>query len=348
MMLLRFTFRGVKPVAEVIYDSTAMSPSSPRAGLGNTAGQMTFPDVRHLVLQVDTQRLHTDVAWLAVGERHSPVGPGHHAASREHIRDVFHTLGLEVRRHTFVHWGRPGTNVIARKQGSDPGRPSLLVSAHYDTVPGSPGADDNASGVAALMECARVLASVSLRRTVEFVAFDMEEAQPPGEGLIGSTAFVRYVPPSTRYEGVYNLEMVGYTSGPGSQGFPPGFQLLFPGVYRHVEERDFRGDSIAVVSQGGGIALGQRMAAAAAEHVPGLDVVHIEIREGLPIPSDVFRSDHSPFWAAGIPAVMVTDTADFRNPNYHTPGDTADTLDYDFLHQVTSVLVATLAEHAGA
>ncbi len=115
-----------------------------------------------------------------------------------------------------------------------------------------------------------------------------------------------------------------------------------------MEERDFQGDSLAVVSQGRSIALSQRLVAAAAEHVPELDMVTIEVRDGMPIPPDVFRSDHAPFWAAGIPAVMVTDTANFRNPHYHTPGDDADTLDYAFLHMVTRTLLATLAEYAGA
>ena len=306
------------------------------------------PHVRHLVEQVDAQRLRATVVALAVGERHSLSNPGGHAAAQNYIRKAFQASGLEIRLHTFTHSGRTGTNTLARTEGRDPALPPLLVSAHYDTVPGSPGADDNASGVAVMLECARLLASSPAARTVEFVAFDMEERQPQSDGLIGSAAFVRDVAPTARYDGVYNLETVGFTSGPGAQGFPPGFQLLFPAVYRHVEERDFRGDSMAVVSQGTGIALSQRLLAAAAEYLPGLDVVPVEVRDGMPIPPDVFRSDHASFWAAGIPGIMVTDTANFRNPNYHTAADTADTLDYDFLHRVTCALVATLSEHTGA
>ena len=309
---------------------------------------MTSADIRDLVQQVDVQRLRADVAALAIGERHNLFSPGRHAAAQEYLRATFHASGLEMRQHTFTHSGLTGINLLARKEGSDPILPPLMVSAHYDTVPGSPGADDNASGVAALLECARVLASAPALRSVEFVAFDMEEIQAHGDGLIGSAASVRDLAPSTRYEGLFNLEMVGFASGPGTQSFPMGFQVLFPTVYRHVEERDFRGDFLAVVSQGGSITLSQRLVAAAAEHVPELDLVSIEVRDGMPIPPDVFRSDHAPFWAAGIPAVMVTDTANFRNPHYHTPGDDADTLDYAFLHSVTRTLLATLAEYAGA
>ena len=287
---------------------------------------------------------------LSLSERGniSLFSPVRHAAAQEYLRAAFHASGLEMRQHTFTHSGLTGTNLLARKEGSDPILPPLLVSAHYDTVPGSPGADDNASGVATLLECARVLASAPVIRSVELVAFNMEETQPHGDGLVGSAAFVRDLAPYTRYEGVLNLEMVGFASGPGTQSFPSGFQVLFPTVYLHVEERDFRGDSLAVVSQGRSITLSQRLVAAAAQHVPELDVVAIEVRDGMPIPPDVFRSDHAPFWAAGVPAVMVTDTDNFRNPHYHTPGDTADTLDYAFLHRVTCALLATLAEYTGA
>ena len=302
-------------------------------------------DIPYLVQHVDVQRLRWDVATLAAGERHGLRNPSRHAVAQEYIQNAFRVAGLEGRQHTFTYAGRLGINVLGRKVGRNPALPALLVSAHYDTVPGSPGADDNASGVAAMLECARVLASAPTQRTVEFVAFDMEETQPEGEGLIGSGAFVRDQASDAKYQGVYNLEMVGYTSGPGTQGFPPGFQFLFPGVYRHVEERGFSGDSVAVVAQGRSTILSQRLVAAA-QYAPELDVIPVEIPAGLPVPPDVFRSDHASFWAAGIPAVMITDTANFRNPHYHTARDTADTLDYTFLYRLTCALVAAVADQA--
>lgn len=303
-------------------------------------------DIPYLVQHVDVQRLRWDVAALAAGERHSQRSPTTHAAAREYIQNAFLVAGLEGRQHTFTYAGRLGINLLARKVGSNPALSPILVSAHYDTVPGSPGADDNASGVAAMLECARALASAPIQRTVEFVAFDMEETQPEGAGLIGSGAFVRDQAPTAGYQGVYNLETVGYTSCPGTQGFPSGFQYLFPGVYRHVEERRFSGDSVAVVAESRSTTLSQRLVTAA-RFAPGLDMIPVEIPAGLPIPSDVFRSDHASFWAAGIPAVMITDTANFRNPHYHTARDTADTLDYAFLCAVTRTLLAAVAEQAG-
>ena len=302
-------------------------------------------DISYLVQHVDVQRLRWDVAALAAAERHSLRGPSTHATAREYVQRAFLVAGLEGHQHTFTYSGRLGTNILARKAGRNPALPSLLVCAHYDTVPESLGADDNASGVAAMLECARALASAPMLRTVDFVAFDMEETQPEGEGLVGSSAFVREQVSEARYQGVYNLEMVGYTSGPGTQGFPPGFQFFFPSAYRHVENRGFSGDSVAVVAQDRSTGLSQRLASAA-QYAPGLDVLPVEIPAGLPIPADFFRSDHAPFWAAGIPAVMITDTANFRNPHYHTARDAAETLDYTFLSNVTRAVLAAVAEQA--
>ena len=222
----------------------------------------------------------------------------------------------------------------------------FLVSAHYHTVGRSPGADDNASGVAALLECARVLSTVRLQRGVEFVAFDMEETQPKGRSLVGSSAFVGELDGKDAYEGLYNLEMVGYTSGPRTQGYPLGFQFIMPRVYNRVRRRNFLGDFAAVVGRGLGIELGRRFEGAAAKWVPGLETVAVEMKHRIPLLWDVFRSDHAPFWLAVIPAGMITDTANFRNPHYHKPMDTPDTLDYDSMRNVTQALVATLANQA--
>ncbi len=312
-------------------------------------------ETRALVEGVSQERLHHHISMLAASERSPVSAPEAHAEALEYIRGVFQKADLEIREHIFRHSGRSvhysertGTNLIGRKIGSEPQLAPLLVSAHYDTVPGSPGADDNASGVAALLECAHVLATTRFKRTIEYVAFDMEEAQPEGEGLVGSGAFVREVASTAGYDGVYNLEMVGFTSGPGTQGVPPGFNLLFPEAHQHMDERGFVGDVLVVMSRDQGIALSRGMAAEAARYVSDLDVVSIELDARMPIPPDFLRSDHASFWAAEIPAVMVTDTANFRNPNYHKASDTADTLDYGFLRNVTRLVVATVSGHAQA
>ena len=311
--------------------------------------------VPSLLLRVDVGRLRADVARLAQGERHSLHSPERHAKTVDYISAVFDECGLATRHHTHDFGGRRCVNIVGLKAGFSPqGLRPLLVSAHYDTVLGSPGADDNASGVAALLECAQVLSTVRLHRNIEFVAFDMEEKQPSDGALVGSNAFVKHVQSNTEgaadgkkaYEGQYNLEMVGYTSGPGTQGHPPGFRLIMPTVYKKVQQWDFRGDFIAIAAPGAGIELSRRFEAAARQWVPELKVLAIEVKHQIPVLLDIFRSDHYPFWRAGIPAIMLTDTANFRNPHYHKPTDTLDTLDYTFMGNVTRALVATLVQHA--
>ncbi|HEY4669259.1 MAG TPA: M28 family peptidase, partial [Tepidiformaceae bacterium] len=177
---------------------------------------------------------------------------------------------------------------------------------------------------------------------------DMEEIQaPPGEaGLLGSAAMARAARrEGRRYAAVYNLEMVGYSAGPGAQRLPPGFRLLFPGAYQRVRALGFRGQGLGVIGIGKGRALNRRLARSADTRVRGLDVVSVEVPSWLPIP-DLLRSDHASFWLTGMPAVTLTDTGNFRNPHYHGPTDTPDTLDYRMLRQATQLLVATVVEHA--
>ena len=322
--------------------------------------------VSSLVARVNVARLRSDVGRLATGERHSLYSPPRHAEAVSYISAVFDECGLATRQDSFKLGNRVGINIVGCKagaslsqQGHDTGLPGirgfapqdaadrlpLLVSAHYDTVPGSPGADDNASGVAVLLECARALSEARLRRSVEFVAFDMEEDQPEGQALVGSTALLKAAGGTGSYEALYNLEMVGFTCGPGAQGHPPGFPLVFPSVYEMVRRREFRGDFIAVVALGSSIGLGRRFQDAAKQWVPGLEVMPIEMESPIPGLLDIFRSDHAPFWLAGVPAIMITDTANFRNPNYHRPSDTLDTLDYNFMGDVAAALVAAVAHH---
>ena len=208
---------------------------------------------------------------------------------------------------------------------------AVLVGAHYDSVPGTPGADDNASGVAALLECARVLASVKSPAPIAFVAFNGEE-----DGLIGSTDFVQnYLPSSSlRIAAVHVLEMLGYCSHePGSQRIPRGLPIRVPSV----------GDFIGVLGNRNSNRLVDSIMQRAATYLSELPAiglkVHLGIEKYLPV---LARSDHDPFWRAGHCAVMWTDTAEFRNPHYHRNTDTPDTLDYDFLRSVTQLLLACL------
>jgi Zn-dependent M28 family amino/carboxypeptidase len=215
--------------------------------------------------------------------------------------------------------------------GGDPIKARVLIGAHYDAVPGTPGADDNASAVAVLLA---VAGTIGPREDVCYVAFDGEECN-----LAGSRSFVERLGPN-RLESVHVLEMVGFTDRrPGSQRNPvPVVQAPTVG--------DFLG---LVGTHGSSHLLDHILGTAGHSAIPvyGLylpDVPAEMIRQVAP---HVLRSDHAPFWAAGIPALMWTDTAEFRNPNYHRPTDTPDTLDYAFMAEVARLLTHTVLTSFG-
>ena len=235
---------------------------------------------------------------------------------------------LEERGYTVEIEGDLG-NVVAMPR-SDEDRPLILVGAHYDSVPGTPGADDNASGIAAMLACARALARLSPALPVGFVGWNGEE-----DGLLGSVEFVkrRRSAQGAPIAAVHVLEMVGYASRePGSQRMP----VSVPGA-------PDVGDFIGLIANQRSNHLVELAAKQAEALVPELPVVGLKVYLGiegwLPV---LHRSDHSPFWKAKIPAVLWTDTAEFRNPNYHRPTDTPETLDYGFMRRVTQLVIATV------
>jgi Zn-dependent M28 family amino/carboxypeptidase len=239
-----------------------------------------------------------------------------------------------------------GVNVVGIKEGAS--RDVLVVVAHHDTVPGTGGADDNGSGVVALMELARLLGPLRLRRSVLLAAVDHEEL-----GFFGSRQLVRELVDERGTSGVrgaFVYEMLAYTNAtPGSQRLPPGIGAVYRGQLRKLRARDMRGDFTTVVYRQSA----RTLAACFAEcldHLAGptatillraptdLPVLGPLLERTLPFARDFARSDHVPFWEAELPAVQITDTANFRNPNYHGAGDIPDTLDY---HRLADVVAAT-------
>ena len=202
--------------------------------------------------------------------------------------------------------------------------PPIVIGAHYDTAPGSPGADDNATGVAVLLELARDIASGPLKYPVQLVAFDMEEY-----GYLGSSHHAaKYKQQQKSIRLMISLEMLGYCNpNPNSQSYPAGLKYFYPNS----------GNFIALIGT--------------LRTVPDLINLSGKIRksgqpcEWLPVPNrglivpDTRRSDHVPFWDNGYPAIMVTDTANMRNPHYHRESDKIETLDLDFLAGVCQGLV---------
>ena len=213
-----------------------------------------------------------------------------------------------------------GVNLILRLPGQRPELAPVLVAAHYDGPLGSPGADDNATGVAALLELARRWAVRPPRWPIWLVAFDQEEW-----GMVGSKAMAQELKASgQRLHLMLSLEMLGYTAE--QQSYP---LAAMKAVYGS------RGDFIALVANTGAAALLPGLSAGMGAHVK-TKVLPVPFK-GRALP-DVRLSDHSPFWDAGYNAVMVTDTSFMRNPHYHQPSDTIETLDLPFLMAVINGL----------
>jgi len=267
-------------------------------------------------------RLLSDLHQFAV-PRHARWDPLGLMAVRQAIRERLAPLG-PLEEHRFASSGEEGVNLILRLPGRDAKLAPLLVGAHYDGPLHSPGADDNASGVAALLELARRWAATPPRRPVWLVAFDQEEW-----GMVGSAALAQHLRNNRQHlKLMVSLEMLAFTSE--RQNYPlPGMERVYGN----------RGDFIALVANAGTGLLLPRLANAMGRHVPTKVLPVPNGGRGIP---DVRLSDHSPFWDQGYNALMVTDTSFMRNPHYHQMSDTVETLDLDFFSAVVDGLDAGL------
>ena len=204
----------------------------------------------------------------------------------------------------------------------------ILIGAHYDSVPNCPGADDNGSAVAGLIACAKAISKFAPHLPVCFVAFNCEE-----DGLVGSQDFVEnYLSQSNlKIKQVHILEMIGYsTDKPNSQTSPANLPIKIPSV----------GNFLGIMGNQSSKNLVDEVLNLRKSYLPELTVLGLKLFLGIEkLVPDLGRSDHLPFWQKGIPALMWTDTADFRNPNYHRLTDTPETLNYTFLKKVTQLLL---------
>ncbi len=279
-------------------------------------------------------RLEADVRAVAV-VRHAVAAPEALRATEDHVALALGSAGLRVERQLFEWRGREYHNVLGTRDGTDPARPWVVVGAHFDSRPETPGADDNATGVAALLETARLLQGADLAATVQFAGWNLEELQAlPLHYALGSRAHARFLRgQGRRLLGMLNLEMLGYTAA--RQRLPAGVQL----VRRIPREGNFLG----AIGDWGSRALLEAFTRAAGAAVPVIPLA-VPLRGWL-LP-DVRRSDNARFWDEGYPALLLTDTADLRNPHYHRPSDTVETLDFDFLTRCTAAVAAAVLELA--
>lgn len=297
-------------------------------GLGTLGGAMGEPVTPDAALAA---RLRTHVQTLAgeIGERNVFRPQALHAAAH-YIRAQWEAQGLAVTAQGYVTHGVHSENLEVTLRGTRRPNEIILVGAHYDSVQGAPGANDNASGVAALLELSRALARSAPARSVRLVAFVNEEPPFFYGGDMGSKVYAR----AARARGddirlMISLEMLGcYDQRPGSQGYPPLLGFFYPD----------RANFIAFVSNLASRRELRQLVTAFRAHsdFPAESLATFEFVPG------VAWSDQLSFWREGYPAVMVTDTAFYRYAHYHTAGDTPEKLDYGSMARVVQGLAAAL------
>ncbi|MEL6260672.1 MAG: M28 family peptidase [Cyanobacteria bacterium J06626_6] len=249
---------------------------------------------------------------------------------RSYITAQLKSYGISPVEQPYVHpktkqADTGGVNIIATLPGSDPTAGSILLGAHYDAHETSPGADDNASAIAALLETARLLSSLppeqAFPTTLKLLFFDQEERQPDGSGLLGSLAYTLNNKNLDSIKGAVILDMIGFACRTaGCQQYPQGIPL---------QNLPDTGEFLAVLGLSDHPELIGAFAGSAQNIWPAVYSLPLP-KATLNIFPDLLRSDHAPFWEKDVPAVFVTDTANFRNPNYHTQQDLPATLDGPF------------------
>lgn len=309
-------------------------------GCAPNVSDKTRDKARSMAAEVDANRLFADVETLARGHGgDSKVSCAalnassetwcnlSNAEARRFVENRLRSLGLEPRIDR--HDTHPVTEtVFAELRGTSKPGEVVLLGAHVDAF--FQGADDNSSSVAVMLEVARLLATRPLARTVRFVGFDLEEI-----GLVGST---RHVDSMTRPRVALVLDCVGYSDGtPGSQGSLPGFPVPPAGDFIAAIANDVSRPRLEEVVE-----------VAREQQTPPIQSIVAPLIGAGPLSGNLMRSDHAPFWLAGESALFFTDTANFRNPYYHTAQDTPETLDRNFLAGVARLTAMSIVTWADA
>ena len=277
--------------------------------------------------------LKQHVNYLAgtIGERNMIAYPSLLKAA-QYIEDTFKSFGYEVKSQEYVVEMLKARNLIVEIPGSTRASEIVVIGAHYDTVPNCPGADDNTSGIAVLLELARLLKGSHPARTIRLVGFVNEEPPYFQTENMGSVVYAKHAHQlKENVVAAIAFDMLGtYSDAEGSQQYPEGFKFLYPS----------RANFIAFVGD-------------LSSHGLVRDVVR-SFRAHAQFPSEgsatpgwiagVGWSDHWSFWQEGYPAIMLTDTSFFRNPRYHEPADKPATLDYDRMARLTHGLVGMVAD----
>lgn len=290
---------------------------------------------------VERQRYVDDLTFIAAPR---PPGSTHWQEVQDLCATRLESLGYTVQKQDYGS----GTNVVGVLAGKSLPSEKVLVSAHYDHIKDCPGADDNGSGVAGVLEVARVLAPHGWNRSLVVACWDEEES-----GLIGAEAFAQAAKAASEAIKIAIVfEMIGFRSSvPGSQQLPNGLDTLFPAQAQQIQANQYRGDFVAVIHDAASSATASALTTRAQQ--VGLSAIFLPVPESLKksnVISDLRRSDHAPFWDVDYPAINLGDTAEFRNSHYHCKGgdDVVGDLDHDFTTMIIRSAAGAAADALGA
>lgn len=250
-----------------------------------------------------------------------------------HIESQFRSFGCIVSRQAFTYAGRTYYNIIAEVKGTNPEKKEIIVvGAHYDTVSTTPGADDNASGIAGLLELSRLFAAAPAERSMRFVAFSLEEPPAYGTEYMGSYVYAKQISEeNVPVLGMISLEMIGYfCDEKDCQKYPPVVGWFFPN----------KGDFISFVGNISSRSFTRSVKKAFLKS----SSLPVESLNTVSSVTGVDFSDHRNFWKFGFDAFMITDTSFYRNSNYHEAEDTGEKLDFKRMNQLVTGLAHALRE----
>jgi Peptidase family M28 len=299
-------------------------------------------EISTIDIQKTEKRLRDHVGTLTqtIGER-SVFLPHNLEKTRAYIETFYRDIDLPVHCESYPYGNFTVSNIVAQISLCNRPKKHYLVGAHYDSVAGTVGADDNASAIAVQLEIARHLMMLKdgheLDLAVKLVSFPLEEPPAFGSRYMGSSVYAYNAWKSKeKIDGMICLEMVGYTCHhPGCQGYP--FPLMFLDYPK-------QGDFIGIVGNFKSRKFAKALSKALSKNAD-LPVVRLTVPGGGYLLPSVGLSDHSSFWHRGYKAVMITDTSFYRNPHYHTSSDTMEKLDYGFMAQLVKSLLLFFLSH---
>ena len=308
-------------------------------GIKLVASDLQPISVDDMLQDIDSASVYNDMLFIAQ-PRHHVTNPTGLEVIKDSLQARFNRYGLQNERFNFNMGSIPAQNIFGRQAGSAQEEQVIVIDGHFDAVQGTPGADDNGSAIAGVLAAARVLSQYHFQKSINYLGFDKEE-----QGLLGSANYVNNgIKPFENIEAVLNMEMIGYYSNAvNSQQIPFGFSQLFPAAVDSINASGNRGVFLFVVGNVASSALSATFDSVARVHVPGVRSLVLNVPGNGQVAQDLRRSDHASFWDAGYQALMLTDGADFRNANYHTPGDNLGTLNLPFLVRNIKAMVASAA-----